>query len=95
MLFTREAKLCIQPPLFRNAWIDLVMLSSRKSIVELFVEKALENPDRIAIILISDDDSEENISYGQLHSKAVSWNGGRSCRMCIANAISARMSPIT
>ena len=48
------------------------MLSSRKSIVELFVEKALENPDRIAIILISDDDSEENISYGQLHSKAVS-----------------------
>ena len=48
------------------------MHSSRKSIVELFVEKALENPDQVAITLISDDDSEENISYGQLHSQAVS-----------------------
>jgi fatty-acyl-CoA synthase len=58
--------------LFRNVWMDLFMLSSCKSIVELFVEKALENPNRIAIILISDDDSEENISYGRLHSKAIS-----------------------
>ena len=49
------------------------MLNPRESIVEPFVEKTLENPDRIAIILISDDDSEEKISYGQLHSKAISW----------------------
>jgi fatty-acyl-CoA synthase len=72
VLFTREEKLRLQPPLFKNAWMDLVMLSSSKSIVELFVDKTLENPDRIAIILIYDDDSEENISYGQLHSKAIS-----------------------
>ncbi len=49
------------------------MLNPRESIVEPFVEKTLENPARIAIILISDDDSEEKISYGQLHSKAISW----------------------
>jgi len=67
-----ETKLKISPPLFKNAWMDLVMLNSYKSIVEPFVEKALENPDRIAIILISDDDSEENITYGQLHSRAIS-----------------------
>jgi len=48
------------------------MLNPCESIVEPFVEKTLENPDRIAIILISDDDSEEKISYGQLHSKAIS-----------------------
>ena len=52
--------------------MDLTMLNSRKSIVEVFVEKTLEHPDRIAITLISDDNSEENISYGQLHSKAIS-----------------------
>jgi len=49
------------------------MLNPCESIVEPFVEKTLENPARIAIILISDDDSEEKISYGQLHSKAISW----------------------
>jgi acyl-coenzyme A synthetase/AMP-(fatty) acid ligase len=48
------------------------MLDACESIVEPFVDKTLENPDRIAIILISDDDSEEKISYGQLHSKATS-----------------------
>ena len=48
------------------------MLNPCESIVEPFVEKTLENPDRIAIILISDDDSEKKISYGQLHSKAIS-----------------------
>jgi len=48
------------------------MLNACESIVEPFVEKTLENPNRIAIILISDDDSEEKISYGQLHSKAIS-----------------------
>ncbi len=58
--------------MFRNAWMDPVMSNSCKSIVELFVEKTLENPDRIAIILISDDDSEEKLSYGQLHNKAIS-----------------------
>jgi fatty-acyl-CoA synthase len=58
--------------LFRNAWMDLAMLNSCKSIVEVFIKKTLEHPDRIAIILISDDDSEANISYGQLHSKAIS-----------------------
>ncbi len=63
----------ISPPLFRNAWLELVMLNPCESIVEPFVEKTLENPARIAIILISDDDSEEKISYGQLHSKAISW----------------------
>ncbi len=47
------------------------MLNSCKSIVEPFVEKALEHPDQIAIIFISDDDSEEMISYGQLHRKAI------------------------
>ena len=63
----------ISPPLFRNAWLERVMLNPCESIVEPFVEKTLENQDRIAIILISDDDSEEKISYGQLHSKAISW----------------------
>ena len=52
--------------------MDFTMLSSCKSIVEVFVKKTLEHPDRIAITLISDDDSEEKISYGQLHSKASS-----------------------
>jgi len=52
--------------------MDFTMLSSCKSIVEVFVKKTLEHPDRIAITLISDDDSEANISYGQLHSKAMS-----------------------
>ncbi|MBW2205238.1 MAG: AMP-binding protein [Deltaproteobacteria bacterium] len=51
------------------------MLNSCKSIVEVFVKKTLEHPDRIAITLISDDDSEEKISYGQLHSKAMSCAG--------------------
>ena len=58
--------------MFRNVWMDLTMLNSCKSIVEIFVKKTLEHPDRIAITLISDDDSEEEISYGQLHSKAMS-----------------------
>ena len=48
------------------------MLNSCESIVEPFVEKVLENPDRIAILLIADDDSEEKISYGHLHGKAIS-----------------------
>jgi len=48
------------------------MLNPWESIVEPFIEKTLENPDRIAITLISDDDSEEKISCGQLHSKAIS-----------------------
>jgi hypothetical protein len=48
------------------------MLNTCESIVEAFAEKTLENPDRIAIILISDDDSEEKITYGQLYSKAIS-----------------------
>jgi acyl-CoA synthetase (AMP-forming)/AMP-acid ligase II len=50
------------------------MLNSCESVVELFIEKMLENPDRIAITLISDDDSEETISCGQLHRKAISCN---------------------
>ncbi|MCP4629434.1 MAG: fatty acyl-AMP ligase [bacterium] len=48
------------------------MLNACESIVEPFIEKTLENPDRNAIILISDDDSEEKISCGQLHSNAIS-----------------------
>jgi acyl-CoA synthetase (AMP-forming)/AMP-acid ligase II len=48
------------------------MLNHCESIVQPFIEKTLENPDRIAIILISDDDSEEKISCGQLHSNAIS-----------------------
>ncbi len=28
-------------------------------------------------------------------NQRINRNGGRSCRMCIANAISARMSPIS
>jgi acyl-CoA synthetase (AMP-forming)/AMP-acid ligase II len=50
------------------------MFNSCESVVELFIEKMLENPDRIAITLISDDDSEETISCGQLHRKAISCN---------------------
>jgi len=52
--------------------MDLTMFNSCKSIVEVFVKKTLEHPDRIAITLIFDDDSEEKISYGQLHSQAIS-----------------------
>ena len=48
------------------------MLNTCESIVEAFAEKTLGNPDRIAIIFISDDDSEEKITYGQLYSKAIS-----------------------
>lgn len=52
--------------------MDLAMLNSCKSIAEVFLRKTLEHPDRIAVIFISDDDSEEKISYGQLHNKAIS-----------------------
>jgi len=52
-------------------WISLCLILTNQS-WSLFVEKALEHPDRNAIILISDDDSEEKLSYGQLHSKAIS-----------------------
>jgi acyl-CoA synthetase (AMP-forming)/AMP-acid ligase II len=48
------------------------MSKSYKSIVEPFVDRVQENPDRPAMILISDDDTEEQISCGQLHSKASS-----------------------
>jgi acyl-CoA synthetase (AMP-forming)/AMP-acid ligase II len=48
------------------------MLNTCESIVEAFAEKTQGNPDRIAIIFISDDDSEEKITYGQLYSKAIS-----------------------
>ena len=48
------------------------MLNPCESIVEPFVEKVLKNPDRIAIRLIADDDSEKKISYGHLHGKAIS-----------------------
>ena len=47
------------------------MINACESIVEPFIEKALESPDRIAVVLISDDDSEEKISYGQLHREAL------------------------
>jgi acyl-CoA synthetase (AMP-forming)/AMP-acid ligase II len=47
------------------------MLNSCKSIVEPFVGKTREKADRIAMILISDDDTEEKVSYGQLHNKAI------------------------
>lgn len=47
------------------------MLNSCKSIVEPFVGKTQEKADRIAMILISDDNTEEKVSYGQLHNKAI------------------------
>jgi fatty-acyl-CoA synthase len=49
------------------------MLNPRKSIVESFVGIIWENADRQAMILISDDNTEQNISYGQLHNKATSY----------------------
>jgi len=60
----------ISPPLLRNAWLDFVMLNYSKSIVEPFVGKTREKADQIAMILISDDDTEEKVSYVQLHNKA-------------------------
>jgi acyl-CoA synthetase (AMP-forming)/AMP-acid ligase II len=47
------------------------MLNSCKSIVEPFVGKTQEKADRTAMILISDNDTEEKISYGRLHNKAI------------------------
>jgi len=56
--------------LFRHAWIDFIMLDSCSSIVEPFVNNALKEPDRIALVLISDDDTEEGLSCGRLHTEA-------------------------
>ena len=47
------------------------MRNSSKSIVESFVDIIRENADRQAMVLISDDNTEQNISYGQLHNKAI------------------------
>jgi acyl-CoA synthetase (AMP-forming)/AMP-acid ligase II len=47
------------------------MLNSCKSIVEPFFGIIRENVDRPAMVLISDDNTEEKVSYGQLHNKAI------------------------
>ena len=59
--------------MFKSVWQveDEVMLISYKSIVEPFVDKVQKNPDRLAMILVSDADREEKVSYGQLHNKAI------------------------
>ena len=50
------------------------MLNSCKSIVESFVGIIRENADRQAMVLICDDNTEQNISYGQLHNKATFYS---------------------
>ena len=47
------------------------MLNSCKSIVESFVGIVRKNADRQAMVLIADDNTEENVSYGQLHNRAI------------------------
>lgn len=47
------------------------MSDAHGSIVEPFVQRALKDPDRIAVILIGDDDSEDRISYARLHGEAA------------------------
>jgi fatty-acyl-CoA synthase len=50
------------------------MLNLCKSIVESFVGIIRENADQQAMVLISDDNTEQNLSYGQLHNKATFYS---------------------
>lgn len=50
------------------------MLKSCKSIVASFVDVVRKNADRQAMVLICDDNTEQHISYGQLHQMAISYS---------------------